>query len=133
MVETPRPIDPRTDIITPPRPVAWCGDSRERLREFSGDVRYEIGKQLNRVQGGLEPHDWKPMPSIGPGVREIRVQVQGQYRLIYLAKFADKVYVLHAFAKKTRRTAQRDMDLATTRLRKVLRERQIRPSNEGLP
>jgi len=58
------------------------------------------------------PTDWKPMPSIGPGVREIRIKHEGQYRVIYVAKFADVVYVLHAFRKKTRKTRKQDIDAA---------------------
>jgi phage-related protein len=61
------------------------------------------------------------MPSIGAGVREIRVRERaGAFRVIYVATFADAVYVLHAFQKRTRQTATRDMELAASRLREQL-------------
>jgi phage-related protein len=70
------------------------------------------------VQNGLDPDDWKPMKSVGPGVREIRIRdASGAFRIIYLATLADRVLVLHAFQKKAQRTAQRDIDLAAKRLR----------------
>ena len=65
------------------------------------------------VQSGLEPRDWKPMPTVGAGVNEIRVKADGQWRVLYVAKFAGAVYVLHAFGKKTQRTEKADIDLAT--------------------
>ena len=74
--------------------------------------------ELRLVQRGLEPSDWKPMRSVGPGVREIRVRdSSGAFRVLYVANLADAVYVLHAFQKKTRATANRDLDLAALRFR----------------
>jgi phage-related protein len=67
------------------------------------------------VQSGLDPKDWKPTPSVGAGVNEIRIQAGGQWRVLYVAKFVDAVYVLHAFGKKTQRTAKADIDLAAKR------------------
>ena len=85
------------------------------------DARREAGYQLDRVQRGLDPDDWRPMPSIGAGVREIRVRERaGAFRVIYVATFADAVYVLHAFQKKTQQTPKRDMDLAALRLREQM-------------
>jgi len=75
-------------------------------------VKRESGYQLDRVQHGLDPQDWKPMTSIGASVREIRIQDQGQYRIIYVAKFSDAIYVLHAFQKKTQKTRKTDIDTA---------------------
>jgi phage-related protein len=76
------------------------------------------------VQHGLDPDDWKPMPSVGPGVREVRVRERGGiFRVIYLAARPEAVYVLHAFQKKTEQTAQRDLDLAAARLRELARTR----------
>jgi phage-related protein len=84
----------------------------------------EAGYQLDRVQRGLDPDDWRPMPAIGAGVREIRVRERaGAFRVIYVATFADVVYVLHAFQKKTRQTAKRDVDLAASRLREQMARR----------
>jgi phage-related protein len=74
------------------------------------------------VQRGLDPDDWKPMPAVGPGVREVRVRdAAGAFRVIYTATFAEAVYVLHAFAKKTQATPKRDLDLAAARLRDLRR------------
>jgi len=100
--------------------VFWVGSSREDVQGFAKDARQRAGYELYRVQRGLDPSDWKPMPSIGPGVREIRVHTTLENRVIYVAKFEEGVYVLHAFEKKTRRTAKADIDLAGSRLRDVL-------------
>ena len=88
------------------KPIAFLGGSLDDLRSFPSDARREAGYQLDRVQRGLDPDDWRSMPSIGAGVREIRVRERaGAFRVIYVATFADAVYVLHAFQKKTRQTA----------------------------
>lgn len=104
------------------KPVIFLGDSLARLRAFPEGARRDAGFQLDRVQRGLEPDDWKPMASIGPGVREIRVRdTSGAYRIIYAATFAEAAHVLHAFQKKTQRTSPRDLTLARTRLRELKR------------
>ena len=98
------------------KPVRFLGDSLKCLREFPADARQDAGYQLNKVQRGDQPDDCKPMPSIGKGVDEIRIRDDsGAYRVIYTARFADAVYVLHAFQKKTQATAKRDIDLAKAR------------------
>ena len=79
-----------------------------------------MGYELYQVQCGLDPSDWKPMPVVGPGVREIRVHTRLEHRVMYIANFDEGVYVLHAFEKKTRRTAGDDIDLARSRLRDAL-------------
>ena len=80
----------------------------------------ESGYQLRRVQNGLEPDDWKPMPGIAAGVREIRVRDEsGAFRIIYIASIQDAIYVLHAFQKKTRQTMKRDIDLPASRLKQI--------------
>jgi phage-related protein len=100
--------------------VEFLGDSLSRLREFPDSARKEAGFQLQRVQAGLDPNDWKPIASIGPGVREIRVRdASGAFRVLYIATIRDAVYVLHAFQKKDQKTAKRDLDLARTRLRQI--------------
>jgi phage-related protein/predicted XRE-type DNA-binding protein len=105
------------------KPIAFLGGSLDDLRSFPSDARREAGYQLDRVQRGLDPDDWRSMPSIGAGVREIRVRERaGAFRVIYVATFADAVYVLHAFQKKTRQTAKRDVDLAASRLREQMAE-----------
>lgn len=100
------------------KPVTFHGDSLDRLRDFPEDARREAGHALYQVQKGLDPNDWKPMPTIGAGVREIRIRDGiGAYRVIYIATLADAVHVLHAFQKKSQKTAHRDLALAAARLR----------------
>lgn len=98
--------------------VVFLGDSLSRVRDFPETARATAGFQLHQLQLGLDPDDWKPMTSIGPGVREIRIRdAAGAFRVIYLARLEDRVLVLHAFSKKTQKTAQKDIDLAAARLR----------------
>lgn len=98
----------------------FLGDSLEQLRDFPETARKEAGVQLHKVQQGFDPGDWKPMTSIGQGVREIRIRDDaGAFRVLYVAKIEDAVYVLHAFQKKTQQTAKRDLDLAAARLRQI--------------
>ena len=109
------------------KPVRWLGDSHERIREFPHDARREAGYQLERVQAGMEPVDRKPMPSVELGVSEIRVRDStGAYRVIYVAKFSEAVYVIHAFQKKARKTPRPDIDLAGKRFRDLIQERKRR-------
>lgn len=103
--------------------VSWIGDSRKSVKEFADEARQQAGYEIDRVQRGLEPSDWKPMPSIGIGAKEIRIHTAGEYRVIYVAKFAEAVYVLHAFAKKTRRTPKTEIELAAKRFRELVAER----------
>ncbi len=98
----------------------FLGDSRKQLLRFPAESRWEAGHQLSKVQAGDDPSDWKPMPSVGIGVREIRLHVAGEHRVMYLATLLNAVYVLHAFFKKTGRTAKSDLDLARTRLKLLL-------------
>lgn len=102
------------------------GDSLDRLRNFARDAKQEAGHQLWLVQAGEEPSDWKPMPSVGLGVNEIRVRAGGPVRIIYTAKFAEAVYVLHAFEKRSRKTARPDLELARVRFRRLVQERRER-------
>ena len=107
----------------PLKPVTFQGDSLDRLRDFPTDVRQQAGQELYRVQMGRDPIDWKPMQTIGAGVREIRLRdASGAFRVIYVATFADAVHVLHAFQKKSQKTARRDLELAAARLRDLKRE-----------
>ncbi len=103
--------------------VEWRGDSLARLRRFPREAMREAGYQLERLQAGREPRDWKPMSSIGAGVNELRVHVGGAFRVIYVAKFAEAMYVLHAFLKKSQRTARLDMELARSRFASLMNER----------
>ncbi len=86
------------------------------MREFPEDAKQDAGYQLDQVQRGEQPSDFKPMPSVGAGVEEIRLRnSSGLYRVIYTARLADAVYVLHCFQKKTQKTAKADLDLAARR------------------
>ena len=98
----------------------WIGSALDDVREFPAVARQRAGHELHLVQLGLQPSDWKPMPSVGLGVSEIRIHTEVEHRVLYIAKFAEAVYVLHAFEKRTRTTAQRDIDLARARLRELL-------------
>ena len=108
------------------KPVTWLGDSLEAIRTFPAFARIRIGRQIARVQDGLEPHDWKPMPSVGLGVSELRVRAERAYRVIYVAKFAEGIYIVHAFEKKAQRTPKPDIELARTRFRALVNERRNR-------
>ena len=102
--------------------IDFRGDSLDALRAFPVLARKEAGFQLDKVQSGLDPDDWKPMNTIGSGVREIRIQdAAGIFRVIYIAKLADAVYVLHCFQKKTTKTSDMDKDLATKRYKELMR------------
>src|SRR6266568_2209173 len=103
--------------------VEWLGDSLDRLRKFPAEPKREAGYQLERVQAGKEPADFKPMPTVGLGVNEIRIRKEGAFRVIYIAKFTEGIYVLHAFEKKARKTSKQDIELARTRFRKLIQER----------
>ncbi|MFA5960858.1 MAG: type II toxin-antitoxin system RelE/ParE family toxin [Tatlockia sp.] len=104
------------------KPICFLGDSLIRLREFGSDAKQDAGYQLDKIQRGEQPDDFKPMPSIGKGVEEIRLWDEaGTYRVIYTARVADAVYVLHAFQKKTQTTSKRDIDLAKTRFAELKR------------
>lgn len=102
--------------------VFFMGNSLDEIRDFPVGARRQIGFQIDRLQNGLDPNDWKPMKTIGPGVREIRIRdVNGAFRVIYLAALADRVYVLHAFAKKSQATSRTDIEIATARFKELMR------------
>lgn len=99
------------------------GYALDAIRGFPPLVKREVGYQLDRVQRGFDPTDWKSMQTIGAGVSEIRIQHEGQYRIIYIAKYESAVYVLHAFNKKTQKTSKRDIEAAKRAL-KIFKEMQ---------
>jgi phage-related protein len=115
----------------------WVGTAREDLSAFPRDARRAAGFQLRRVQQGFEPNDWKPMPSVGSGVQEIRIHTGLEHRVFYVAKFEDGVYVLHAFEKRSMKTPKRDLNLARDRLRSLLERRsqdaETRKERQGPP
>lgn len=103
------------------KPVDFCGDSLDALRAFPESAKREAGYQIDKVQHGQEPDDWKPIASIGAGVKEIRVWDEaGTFRVIYLAKLADAVFVLHCFQKKTEQTSEKDIRLARKRFKELM-------------
>lgn len=110
-------------LRTQQKPLVWLGDSLEAVKGFAPEARREAGHQLGLVQAGSEPADWKPMETVGAGVREIRIHAETGYRVLYVAKFAEAVYIVHAFVKKTRRTPKADIDLANRRYRELLNAR----------
>jgi phage-related protein len=105
------------------KPVYWVGSSYKDLLAFSDGARRDAGYQLHRVQIGLEPEDWKPFQTVGSGVREIRISETGNaFRVLYVAKFAGRIYVLHVFQKKAQKTPERDISIAKTRYNAIARE-----------
>lgn len=97
----------------------FVGNSLNDLREFPENARREAGYQLSQIQMGFEPQDWKPMTGVSSGVKEIRIHKDGEFRVIYVTKYHDTVFVLHAFQKKTQKTLKKDIELAKVRLRLV--------------
>jgi phage-related protein len=113
------------------KPLVWVGSALSDLRRFPDEARRRAGFELYALQQGLNPSDWKPMPSIGAGVAEIRIHTGTAHRIFYVARFEDAVYVLHAFEKKTRKTATRDLDRGKARLAEVLNSRRSGPGTRG--
>lgn len=106
------------------KPVRFLGDALQSLKAFPSDVRQDAGYQLDKVQRGAQPDDFKPMPAIGKGVEEIRVwDESGTYRVIYTARMAEAVYVLHAFQKKTRVTPKQHIEIAKQRFNQLMQRR----------
>jgi len=101
------------------KPLKFLGSSEDDLSAFPREVKQTAGYQLYRVQVGLMPANWKPMLNVGAGAYEIRIHVLGEWRVIYVAKFADAVHVLHAFQKKTQQTRKEDIDLAAARYKQL--------------
>lgn len=111
-------------ILAPMKPVKFVATSKRDLREMPKPVRATLGEELQTVQFGGMPSDFKPMPSIGAGVYEIRCKdMFGAFRVVYVAKFDEAVYVLHAFQKKTQKTSPKDIALAASRYRNLLEQR----------
>lgn len=98
----------------------FCGSSLDDLRAFPLSARRDAGYQLDQVQRGRDPDDWKPVNTIGQGAREIRIRdAKGAFRIVYVAKFDEVVYVLHCFQKKTQKISKADLDLASKRYREM--------------
>ena len=104
--------------------IRWVGSAYDDLLAFPKDARKEAGFQLGKVQAGLDPADWKPFDDVGTGTREIRIRdASGIFRVMYLAKFDESIYVLHCFHKKTQVTSKQDKAIAEARYRAVINAR----------
>jgi phage-related protein len=101
------------------REIIWLGNSYHDLLDFSKSAKQIAGYNLDKLQRGKEPKDWKPMSSIGIGVKELHIHCENEYRVIYLAHCSEKIYILHSFAKKTQKTSQKDIDLAKKRFKEI--------------
>lgn len=101
--------------------IVWLGSALDDIRDFPPTARQQAGRLLRITQEGDEPHDVKQMPSIGMGVKEIRIHHRNEYRVVYVAKFMEAVYVLHCFVKKTMKTDSRDINLAKERYKLIAR------------
>jgi phage-related protein len=118
--------------FSPQKRIVFLGNSLKNLRDFPRAAREDCGYQLHKVQTGGHADDFKPMPSVGKGVEEVRVRDEdGIYRVIYTARFEDSVYVLHAFQKKTEKTSLKDVELARDRFKMLLNEIAAAKQQEG--
>jgi len=107
--------------MSPLKPISFLGNALSSIRDFPEEAKREVGYQLDRVQRGYDPDSWKPMKTIGAGVREIRVRDKsGAFRVIYVVQHGKQVFVLHAFQKKTEKTTKQDLELAKTRHRTLI-------------
>jgi phage-related protein len=97
----------------------FIASSLDDLCNFPDEARRAAGFELHAIQSGLDPSDWKPMQVVGSGVKEIRIHILGEWRVIYVAKRLEAVHVLHAFQKKTRKTSKQDIDLARQRYKQI--------------
>jgi len=103
------------------KPVIWVGSSRRNAIELPAEARHQLGRDLYQVQLGKSPSSWRPISSVGAGVIELRVSVKGEFRLMYVAKFAEGIYVLHVFQKKRRKTLPLDIEVTRVRFRMACR------------
>ena len=110
----------------PRRPLIWLSSALKDLRAFPESARRRAGHELDLLQLGFEPTDWKPMAAVGDGVYELRIRADGAFRVFYVTKRAEGIVVLHAFQKKTQRTALLDLELAAKRYRQYLNDQRRR-------
>jgi phage-related protein len=108
------------------RPLIWVGSARQDVKAFPRSARQRAGFELDLLQQGLDPADWKAMPTVGDGVYELRIRAEGAFRVFYVTKRAEGIVVLHAFQKKTRQTAKLDVDLAAKRYRRYVADHRKR-------
>jgi phage-related protein len=106
------------------KPIEWIGTAKEDLIDFPDAARRQAGFELRAIQQGDFPSDFKPMSTVGKGVEEIRIRTDEVYRIFYVARFEEAVYVLHSFQKKTQKTSQRDIELGQQRYKQMLQQRE---------
>jgi len=109
--------------LPPPKPIVWVGSSIHDMRRCRPEVQNEAGAELRTLQCGGMPSDWKPMPTVGKGVGEIRISTQTEHRIFFVARFHEAIYILHVFEKHSRKTSARDIELGRTRFRALVRSR----------
>lgn len=112
------------------KPVQWVGSARDELRAFPENARLQAGTAIWAIQQGEAPPDSKPISIVGKGVQEIRIRTPDAYRIFYIAKFAEAIYILHAFQKKTQKTSRNNIELGQQRYKQLLQERQESQSND---
>jgi len=107
--------------MTHEKPIYWVGTSHKDLLNFPDEAKRNAGYQLHLIQNGLDPENWKEFQTIGAGVREIRISESGNaFRVMYIAKFSERVYVLHSFQKKTQKTSIKDVNIAKIRYNAII-------------
>jgi phage-related protein len=106
-----------------PKPIVWIGSSIHDMRRCAAKIQDQAGAELRTLQSGGMPSDWKPMPTVGPGVGEIRISTQTEHRIFFVTRFHEAIYILHVFEKRSRKTAIRDIELGRTRFRALVRSR----------
>ena len=104
--------------------LVFAGRTLENIKHFPNKAKREAGFQLDKIQQGESPFNWKPMNTIAAGVREIRISdTDGIFRIVYVAKFEEAIYVLHAFQKKTKKTSKSDIEAAKKAYKMIIEER----------
>ena len=106
-----------------PKPLVWVGPSKVALQRFPPLARREAGHDLWLAQAGATPRDWRPMPGVGAGVVELRIHAGTEHRVFFVAKFAEAIYVLHAFNKRSQKTNKQDLDIGRARYRELVAAR----------
>ncbi|WP_293360224.1 MULTISPECIES: type II toxin-antitoxin system RelE/ParE family toxin [unclassified Microcoleus] len=105
------------------KPIRWVGPAREEIQSLPEEARKEAGFSLWTLQQGIQPPDFKPMSIVGKGVEEIRIRTENDYRVFYIARFEEAIYVLHAFQKKTQKTAKKNIEVGQKRYQDLLQNR----------
>jgi phage-related protein len=113
------------------KPINWIGTSRDDICSFPEDARRKAGFQLRAVQRGEAPVDFKSMPIVGKGVQEIRIRTEDAYRIFYVARFDEEIYVLHAFQKQTQKTTKQDIQIGQQRYQQMIEERADRVQEDN--